>query len=110
MNYKETTRGKLINRLETAPSQPWANMFPWKYSSPPMLFGSPIFEAIRGNQKDLQVGDDIEDNVVGSNSRIEGNSLCVMNLISFAVFNMNWMNLFVERKSWIEMILQFYKE
>ena len=64
-----------------------------------MLFGSPIFEAIRGNQKDLEVGDDIEDNVVGSNSRIEGNSLCVMNLISFAVFNMNWMNLFVERKT-----------
>ena len=54
----------------------------------------------------MSIGDD----VVGSDNRIEGNSLCVMNLISFAVFNMNWMNLFVERKSWIEMILQFYKE
>ena len=55
MNYKEPLRGKLINRLETSPSQSWGNTFPWKYSSPPMLFGSPMFEAIRGNTKDLEV-------------------------------------------------------
>lgn len=55
MNYKEPLRGKLIKRLETSPSQSWGNTFPWKYSSPPMLFGSPMFEAIRGNTKDLEV-------------------------------------------------------
>ena len=49
----------------------------------------------------MSIGDD----VVGSDNRIEGNSLCELNEIPFALFDLSWMHLFVARRSWMEMIL-----